>query len=79
MSQPSKVTTFRSPPTDVVPDWVETEEEALCSVELGETAKRESYVKSVKAYGRTAGAAADMALETWVRLKASAILGGEGS
>ena len=52
MNQPSKVTTFRSPLGEQVPDWEETEEEALCSVELGETAKHEPYVKSVKAYGQ---------------------------
>ena len=45
--------------------WDETTDEALCSVELGATAKGEPQIKSVKAYAATAAEAAAQALETF--------------
>ena len=43
--------------------------ESLCSVEIGETAKGELTVKSVKVYGRTAEEAGTQALAEFRRLK----------
>ena len=43
--------------------------ETLCSVEIGESAKGEVSVKSVKVYGRTAEEAGTQALAEFQRLK----------
>ena len=53
--------------------YTETTEEALCSVELGETAKGEAQVKSVKVYAATAEEAGDQAMAEFWRIKANIV------
>ena len=72
MSNTTKVTervyTHKADGTPVA--MTEETDEALCSVELGETAKGEVQVKSVKVYAATAQEAAQEALATFRTLLA---------
>ena len=54
-------------------DYTDTTEECLCSVELGETAKGEAQVKSVKVYAATAKEAGAQAIAEFWRIKATMV------
>lgn len=62
MSEPTKWTLTKEDGS--IEEWA-----ALCSVEIGETAKGEAQVKSVKAYAATAEEAGRAALAEFHRLR----------
>ena len=51
--------------------FVESQSFPVCSVELGETAKGDIQVKSVKAYSQSIVEAGEQALAEFLRLKAT--------